>query len=55
MAVALEATSPLLFSAWGHGDLPYEFEVVLEEGLELGGWILIAAGIATTLVTRNDS
>ncbi len=54
-AVMLEAASPLLFTAWNHGDLPYELEVVVEEGLELGGWILIAGGLATTLVTRPAS
>lgn len=52
-AVALEVASPLLISAWDHGDLPYELEVVLEEGLELGGWIMIAAGVAMTLVART--
>ncbi len=52
-AVALEVASPLLLSGWDHGDLPYELEVVLEEGLELGGWIMIAGGVAAVLVDRS--
>ncbi|MDP8976430.1 MAG: hypothetical protein M3N28_08735 [Actinomycetota bacterium] len=52
-AVALEVASPLLISSWDHGDLAYELEVVIEEGLELGGWIMITGGLAAILVGRR--
>ena len=48
-AVALEAASPLVMVGWDHGDVPYELQAVVEEGLELGGWVLIAAGVGTIL------
>ena len=33
----------------GHTDVPETFRVVIEEGLELGGWILIASGLTAIL------
>lgn len=46
-AVALEAASPLLFQfGWDHRTWPHELEVVAEEGAELAGWILVAAGVS---------
>jgi hypothetical protein len=34
------------------GDWPDTIQVAIEEGLELGGWTLIASGLAALLVTR---
>lgn len=51
-AVAIEATTPVFFWLdWEQETWPYELEQVVEEGLELAGWILIAAGIAA-IATR---
>jgi hypothetical protein len=52
-AVGLE----IVWAGWhltrGHaGDWPDTFEVAIEEGLELGGWILIAFGLGTAAVRR---
>jgi hypothetical protein len=47
LAVAAEATTPVLFNFdWGQDSIPYETEVVFEEGAELAGWILVATGLA---------
>ncbi len=49
VAVLLEMGSPALFAlGFDHGQLGYEWEAVLEEGLELGAWSLIALAIAAT-------
>jgi hypothetical protein len=46
-AILLEMASPGLFAiGYGHGTWPYELEVAVEEALELGGWMLIAGGLA---------
>lgn len=51
-AVALEAATPVLFQFnWGQDSIPYETEVVLEEGAELLGWIWIASGLAAYAYT----
>jgi hypothetical protein len=45
IAIVLEFVSPLVFALGSdHGDLLYEVEAAIEEGLELAGWIVIAAG-----------
>jgi hypothetical protein len=45
-AVAFEAATPVLFQFdWGQNSIPYETEVVVEEGCELSGWILVASGL----------
>jgi hypothetical protein len=50
-AVMLELTSPALLAlGYGGGSVPYEFEVVAEEGAELAGWILIASGLFAKFV-----
>jgi hypothetical protein len=50
-AVALELASPVLFAlGYGFGSVPYELEVVAEEGAELAGWILIASGLLAKFV-----
>jgi hypothetical protein len=47
LAVAAEAVTPVLFTFdWGQDSIPYESEVVLEEGAELAGWILVVTGLA---------
>jgi|tagenome__1003787_1003787.scaffolds.fasta_scaffold20445034_1 hypothetical protein len=54
VAVGLESATPLLFAVGqGHGTAGYEVEVAVEEGLELGGWIWIAGGLAAGLVSRG--
>lgn len=46
-AIVLEFTSPIWFALGSdHGGWLYEAEVVVEEGLELAGWLLIAGGAA---------
>jgi hypothetical protein len=57
VAVVLEATSPVLFAlGFDHGRLVYETEVTVEEGLETGGWILIAfATIAACVAATPHS
>ena len=35
------------------GTFAYELEVIVEEGLELAGWILIASGLMAGLVDRT--
>ena len=53
LAVALEVFTVLLFAVeQGHRSFGYELEVALEEALELTGWILIAGGMATALLSR---
>lgn len=45
-AVAFEAATPVLFHFdWGQNSIPYETEVVFEEGCEVAGWILVASGL----------
>jgi hypothetical protein len=52
VAIALEMASPILFALGSdHGELAYELEVVLEEGAELAGWILVSTGLAAALLT----
>jgi hypothetical protein len=52
VAIALEMASPILFALGSdHGELAYELEVVLEEGAELVGWILVSTGLAAALLT----
>ena len=52
VAIALEMASPILFALGSnYGELAYELEVVLEEGAELAGWILVSTGLATALLT----
>lgn len=52
-AVALEFITPIIFAlGYDHGDLPYEIEAVVEEGLELSGWILIAGALAAGLLSH---
>jgi hypothetical protein len=52
-SIILEVTSATFFYVGiGHGDVPYELEVVLEEGAELAGWVLIAAAL-TALTTTS--
>lgn len=47
LAVLAEALTPILFNFdWGQDSIPYETEVVFEEGAELAGWILVATGMA---------
>jgi hypothetical protein len=46
LAVVFEAaSSALLELGFHHRTWPYEFEVILEEGAELAGWIWIATGL----------
>jgi hypothetical protein len=53
-AILLEMASPVLFEVgYDHGDLGYELEAVLEEGAELGGWMLIALALAATVCTAT--
>jgi hypothetical protein len=53
LAVVLEAGSPLLFAVGqGEGSIGYELEVVVEEGLEMTGWLWITGGIAIVLIHR---
>ncbi|HWH13910.1 MAG TPA: hypothetical protein VNT51_04135 [Miltoncostaeaceae bacterium] len=53
-AVLLEAASPLIFMAgFDHGYLVYESEVVLEEGLESAGWILVAGALVAVISTTE--
>jgi uncharacterized membrane protein YidH (DUF202 family) len=50
-AVAIEALTPVLFwFDWEQETWPYELEQVVEEGAELGGWMLIAAGLTAVAV-----
>jgi hypothetical protein len=52
VAIALEMASPILFALGSdHGDLAYELEVVLEEGAELAGWVLVSTGLAAAVLT----
>ena len=51
-AILLEMASPLLFLLGQEfGDVGYETEVAVEEGAELGGWMLILLGLAVTVCT----
>jgi hypothetical protein len=53
LAVLMEAATPVLFAlGQGHGSLPYELESVIEEGLELGGFVLIATALAAQVADR---
>ncbi len=59
-AVALEVSSySLVRLGYGFRDWPFTIEIVLEEGLELAGWILIAGGLtaaaAAALLERGES
>lgn len=54
VAVGLEFLTPFLFAiGQGHGSLGYETEVAVEEGLELGGWLWIAGGLAAGVLHRS--
>jgi hypothetical protein len=49
----MEAATPVLFAlGQGHGSIPYELESVVEEGLELGGFVLIATALAAQVTER---
>jgi len=53
LAVLMEAATPVLFAlGQGHGSIPYELESVIEEGLELGGFVLIATALAAGVAER---
>jgi hypothetical protein len=53
LAVLLEGGSPLVFAVGQReGSIGYELEVVLEEGLEMTGWLWITGGIAIALIQR---
>jgi hypothetical protein len=53
LAVVLEGGSPLVFAVGqGEGSIGYELEVVIEEGLEMTGWLWITGALAITLVQR---
>jgi hypothetical protein len=53
VAVLMEAATPVLFAlGQGHGSIPYELESVVEEGLELGGFVLIATALAAQVTER---
>jgi hypothetical protein len=53
LAVLMEAATPVLFAlGQGHGSIPYELESVIEEGLELGGFLLIATALAAQVADR---
>lgn len=55
-AILLEMASPVLFElGYDHGDLGYELEAMIEEGAELGGWMLIALAFAATACTTSPS
>lgn len=52
-AVACELISAVMVQVeLGPGTLAYELEVIVEEGLELAGWILIASALAADLLDR---
>jgi len=51
-AVVLEVSSALYLSAEQEKTWPDTIEVVLEEGAELGGWILIAGALAARVYVR---
>jgi hypothetical protein len=51
-AIVLEVTSPIWFALGSdHGGWLYEAEVVIEEGLELASWLLIAGGAAAAALS----
>ena len=51
VAIGMEAATPVLFAlGFDHGTVPYELESVIEEGLELAGFVLIATGLAARAV-----
>jgi len=53
LAVLMEAATPVLFAlGQGRGSIPYELESVIEEGLELGGFVLIATALAAGVAER---
>jgi hypothetical protein len=55
-AILLEMASPVLFViGFDHGDLGYELEAVIEEGAELGGWMLVALALAATVCTASPN
>ena len=50
-AIALEAISTVQFRlGWEKRTWPFEIEIVLEEGAELAGWIVIAAAVTAITV-----
>ena len=52
VAVAAEATSVLWWSDQAGRPLADDLEVAIEEGAELGGWIILAAALGGILVSR---
>lgn len=53
VAVGMEAATPVLFAlGFDHGSIPYELEAVVEECLELAGFVLIWTGLAAAVVHR---
>ena len=56
VAILMEMASPVLFAVgFDHGDIGYELEALVEEGAELGGWMLIALALAATVCTATPS
>jgi hypothetical protein len=52
-AVACELVSAgLVQGGYGRGTVLYDLEVAVEEGLELAGWIFLAAGFSADLLAR---
>jgi hypothetical protein len=51
VAIAMEAGTPILFApGFDHGTIPYELESVVEEGLELGGVVVLATALGALVV-----
>jgi len=55
VAVVLEAGTPVLYAVGLGESAVYELEVVLEEGLEMVGWVLIVGALAITLLDHLPS
>lgn len=56
LALAAEATSSLVYSAADveRGSWPDVFEVIVEEGAELAGWIIVATAFLAAVLVRLD-
>ena len=54
LAVVAELAGGVMQNAFGvtYDSFPYSVEVVIEEGLELAGWILIGTGLLATAIHR---
>lgn len=53
-AIVLEIVTPVMIKLWSEESWQVDLEIVVEEGAELVGWILIATGL-TALVCRSIS